>query len=387
MKLIRTLVLFLMAGLIIVSCQKEYSEENGGGTTSATGTLKASGSGECLPSSVQGIYIAAQPLTAANFINVTVNITAIGAYSIATNVVNGYSFSATGIATATGEQTIKLLATGTPTAQGANTFTVKFGTSQCSLVVDVLPVGTGAAVITGINCSGAVLAGTYQQGTATGSGNTVQIQATVTTAGTYTISTNSVNGVSFSGSGALAAGTQMVTLTANGGTPTNSGTVSYTVTSGTNTCDFDITYQSGTTPPVGTYTWSFKVGTTTYSGTCEEAELQPSPAGGLAINGTTSGGDGFGLGIFNLGAGIGTGTYPGVPGTTPPAGKFTALFFYEGNPTTYDYIATTGGNITTIVTSFNATTHVVQGTFSGTALDENGATVNIQQGTFKVHYP
>src|SRR6478672_7586356 len=109
MKLIKTLCFLLLSGLIFLSCGKELSEENGGGSGNAVGTLKADVStGECLPSAVQGIFIAGTPLTTNNFINVTVDITAVGAYVITSNIVNGYSFTAAGVATATGLQTIRL---------------------------------------------------------------------------------------------------------------------------------------------------------------------------------------------------------------------------------------------------------------------------------------
>ncbi len=247
MKLFKTLVLLLMSAVLFLSCEKEYSEENGGGGGMAAGTLKAAGTGECLPSTVSGNYIAGTALTANNFINVTVDFTTAGAYTITSNVVNGYSFSGTGIATSAGVQTVKLTGTGTPTADGLNTFTIQYGTSQCNIVVDVYPTGTGNAVLT-VDCSGFVLGGTYQQNTPMANTNTVQVEVNTTTAGLYNITTNTVNGVTFSGSGFLAVGTQMVTLTASG-TPTTSGVKTYTVTAGTSTCNFNVDYAVGTTPP------------------------------------------------------------------------------------------------------------------------------------------
>ncbi len=384
MKLIKTLAFLFIAGLFIVSCQKEYSEENGGGSSNATGTLKAAGSGECLPSSVQGVYIAGTALTASNYINVTVDIATLGAYTITTDVVNGYSFSASGVATTLGTQTIKLVGSGTPTADGNNTFTVKFGTSQCNIVVQAYPVGTGNAVFSGVDCAGAVLAGTYQQGTATNAGNTVQVEVTVTTAGLYNITTNSQNGVSFSGSGFLAAGTHMVTLTANGGTPTNSGTVTYTVTAGTGTCDFDITYTVGTTPPA--LSWKFTAAGVTYSGTSDEAELDPGPPGSLQVSGeNTTTSSSFMLLLANGTAAISNGSYPG----TLSAGKVTGLFSFNEGAIDYSFILGSGGNISTTIT-INPTTHIIDGTFSGTAkigATGTGTDVAITNGSFKVHYP
>jgi len=53
-------------------------------------------------------------------------------------------------------------------------------------------------------CSLAAIGGTYTQGVSLTSANTVTMLVTVTTPGTYTISTNTVNGVSFSNSGTFA---------------------------------------------------------------------------------------------------------------------------------------------------------------------------------------
>jgi uncharacterized protein (TIGR02145 family) len=61
------------------------------------------------------------------------------------------------------------------------------------------------------------------QGTSATGGATVTLEASVTTAGTYTVFTNTVNGVTFSASGTFAGtGNQTVTLTATG-TPTLAG--------------------------------------------------------------------------------------------------------------------------------------------------------------------
>ena len=389
MKLFRQLTLVLLTGLAFISCQKEYSQENGGaGAGDATGTLKAAGTGECLPSSVQGLFVAGTAVTSSNFINVDVDFTAIGAYTITTNVVNGYSFSASGIATVVGVQTVKLNAnpSGIPTAAGANTFTVTFGGSQCNIVVDVFPTGTGNAVLT-LNCAGAVLAGTYTQGIATSSANTVQVEVSVTSAGLYNITTAAANGVSFSGSGNLPVGTQMITLTANGGTPTASGLVTYTVTAGTSTCTFDVTYAVGTTPPVGGSTWSFKAAGTLYSGEMDDAEVE-------TFMGITyvsmSGGQAAGLGTITL---IFTSTSGGITQTTysgtAMSGRFFSFAFSDGGINAYSGQPGSGSNVTGFIDIYNPTTRVIQGRFNGTA--KNGvtgtATIQITEGKFKTNLP
>ena len=66
-------------------------------------------------------------------------------------------------------------------------------------------------------CSGAVVSGTYTNGTALSVQNTVTLTVNVTTAGNYAISTNTTNGIFFSGSGLFAnTGVQSVTLTGTG---------------------------------------------------------------------------------------------------------------------------------------------------------------------------
>jgi hypothetical protein len=96
-------------------------------------------------------------------------------------------------------------------------------------------------------CTPVTTAGTFTQGVTLTSTNTATVQVTVTTIGAYIISTNTVNGVSFSKAGTFTAtGVQAVILTGTG-TPTNSGVQNFTVTFGTSTCNFSLTFLPGTT--------------------------------------------------------------------------------------------------------------------------------------------
>lgn len=91
-------------------------------------------------------------------------------------------------------------------------------------------------------CSPAIVSGTYAQNIVLTTANTVQIQVNVTTPGTFLISTNVVNGMSFSKSGIFnATGIQNIILNGNG-TPTSSGTKTFTLSYGTNTCNFDVIF-------------------------------------------------------------------------------------------------------------------------------------------------
>ena len=91
-------------------------------------------------------------------------------------------------------------------------------------------------------CTPATVSGTYTQNVTMGAGNTVQIEVNVTTPGTYSITTDNVNGVIFSGSGNFTStGIQSVILSGTG-TPTGTGAKTYTITYGSNNCIFNIVY-------------------------------------------------------------------------------------------------------------------------------------------------
>jgi hypothetical protein len=165
---------------------------------------------------------------------ITATVTQAGTYSISTTA-NGVTFAASGTFASTGAQNIVLTATGTPTAGGANSFTLNT-TPNCSFSrTTVLPSSNGSAVVSAYSCSTAS-AGTLTAGIAV-SGVTQTITATVTTVGTYNISTTS-NGVTFAASGTFAStGAQDIVLTATG-TPTVGGNV-FTYSLNTNpNCSF-----------------------------------------------------------------------------------------------------------------------------------------------------
>ena len=248
MKFFQTLAILLLSIPMLSSCQKEYSEE-GGGTAVAVGTLKKDVSGNCLPARANGIFMAGTTLASTNYLDVTLTFTTTGTYLVTTDTVNGYNFKGVGIINAAGLATVRLTGIGKPIAAGANTFTVKYGTSTCFIVVDVLAAGAAAAIFTPGGapgtCTVATLAGTYKAGTALNSSNTVTLSVNVTTAGTYNITIPAVNGISFSGSGAMAAtGIQNITLVA-AGTPAAAGNFNSTFSNAASNCTFNVTTLAG----------------------------------------------------------------------------------------------------------------------------------------------
>lgn len=90
-------------------------------------------------------------------------------------------------------------------------------------------------------CNKAYVAGTYRQQTALNTSNIVSIPVMVTQTGAWTFSTDTVNGMRFSGSGRFTRiGSQLMILNGSG-TPVNAGSFSIPITAGGVSCDFPVT--------------------------------------------------------------------------------------------------------------------------------------------------
>ena len=81
---------------------------------------------------VEGEYIQGVTLDNSNKVKVHLEVTRPGYYSISTTIVNGYSFSAAGILTTTGLQTISLFGDGTPINAGTDLFTLTGASGACA---------------------------------------------------------------------------------------------------------------------------------------------------------------------------------------------------------------------------------------------------------------
>jgi hypothetical protein len=314
-------------------------------------------------------------MSISNTVVIKVNVTAIGTYSISTASANGITFSGTGALTALGGQTITLTATGTPVATGINNVTVTAGTSTCSFPV----LATDAAIFT-IDCTSAFADGTYEAGVALDASNTVDIGLNITTPGAYAIATTAVNGMTFTGSGNFAtSGPQTITLTGSG-TPIAEGTFNINVTGGGSTCAFDIIVDPGA--PATDLKWKFTQGGVIYEGptlgaiTLPLAGFESTGIGGE----TTDQGISFGLTL--------TKTAP-MQATTfstnnaPPGNTATLLMMDNatGNPVFTGILGS--GTLTVVLTTYNETTKVAAGTFSGTVKNGANAIVSITNGEFK----
>jgi hypothetical protein len=199
--------------------------------------------GNCTGVVLSGTYITGFPLTPANTATIDVNVSAVGAYSISTTIVNGIKFSAAGTFTVTGPQTVTLPGTGTPVAASVSNFPVTGAGTTCSFPVTINPTPVAAYTL---DCAGSTINGTYYVGSALNASNTISLSVNVTAVGSYSISSGpAVNGISFSKTGNFTAtGIQTVAIPGTG-TPAASGAFSYTLTGAIGSCPFSITAVTG----------------------------------------------------------------------------------------------------------------------------------------------
>lgn len=265
MKAQKSLLWLVLLTAFVTSCKKEYSYEKGIFTPSS-GSLQSGTTGDCLGSVVGGTYTADATLADTNYVDVKVDVSTVGYYSISTDTINGFYFSATGSFTATGENTVRLQGSGKPQAPGTNIFTVTYDSTLCTFSITTLVGGSGGTAVYALqgapnNCNPGSTQGTYSAGVATNSSNTATINVDVTTVGTYSIVTTAVNGVTFTGSGTFSGtGAQAVVLNASG-TPTAEGSFTVAVTVGSSTCSFPLTVVAGVIdyfPRTTNSNWSYQ---------------------------------------------------------------------------------------------------------------------------------
>jgi hypothetical protein len=225
----------------------------------------------------------------------------------------------------------------------------------------------------------------------------VTVQVNVDTIGNYVIYTDVQNGYSFKDSGYFSkTGLQTVTLKGSG-KPIQAATSSFTVTFDTSYCMFQITATGissgggggggGSTDTTNTNVtaWQFTEGAKTQNGPFYDVFRDTSYSAGylLTMVGYTPATADSVLEIDVLfpSTGPATGTYS----TTSAAAFYYDDYTVQASPATiYEADPTvTGTNMSIVVTSYNATTKIIQGTFTGTAKNKAGTIVTITGGKFK----
>jgi hypothetical protein len=286
--------------------------------TAPAAVFTYTGAPACTAPVISGSYATGVALGAANYIDLSLNVTSLGTYSITTNTADNIFFTASGIFSATGQQVIRLAGIGSPSSSGTFAFTPSGG--GCPFNINVT--NGGGTSIYSLDCAGAVIAGTYTVGASLTAANTVTIKANVTVAGTYSLST-SANGMTFSASGTFAVGANQNIVLTGLGSPAAPGAGNFAIVGG---CSFSINAVApppanyvltcNVTPPTGTYT----VGTTLVASNRVDVEVNVSGVGGYTITSTTANNITFSkTGVFNT-TGIQTVTLQGSGTPTSPAG-------------------------------------------------------------------
>ena len=124
-------ILFISAG-----CQRSIYWDFG-----AKGTLKDE-AGICFPSAVSGTFYNGITPDDSAFIEVKVNVFSPGTYAISTDLQNGLRFFDSGSFTTTGFHLIKLKPIGKLVSPVPTNFTIRFDTSACSFMLDVIDSAT-----------------------------------------------------------------------------------------------------------------------------------------------------------------------------------------------------------------------------------------------------
>ena len=239
----------IISGILIISCNKEYSLENISNVNNeALGILPADSLGLCSKAYVNGTFYTGASLDNSNYALINVNVASVGKYLITTNVVNGFYFKDSGYFSKTGLQQIELKGYGIPTVPDTTQFVFSFGNSSCSFAVNnVIDTTTGPKnayfklVGYPAACSNILVAGNYKVGVAVDTGSYLIAQLNAITTGAYSINTNIINGYSFSTSGYFTQkGIQSVKIPAMG-TPQKTGFNNFSLISNTGNCNFSTT--------------------------------------------------------------------------------------------------------------------------------------------------
>jgi hypothetical protein len=485
------LCLLAVVMVLAYGCKKEESFEIG--NSPSDGSLQSDVTGDCLPKTVNGTYVATTPLVpATNTITIQVNVTQTGSYLITTDTVNGYFFRGTGTFTTLGNNNVTLRSSGTPFADGTDNFVVSFNGTICDIAVDVLPAGAGGpstfTLVNGgtpPNCASAAVSGTYVTSTALNTSNYVDVTVNVTQIGTYTLSatgggmtfaksgafltlgnqtvrlagtgtptgpagnvtvtfaapfascnfavpvagpavytvdcagadvngtyeenvpldgtntivldvltvtspgaysiTATINGMTFSGSGTLTTAPTTITLTGSGTPSMDAAPTSTLALPAPLSCNIPITVVAG-----ATIDWKFNVGATTYQGSSTQAQYQS--VVGITIvlyHGENPGGETIMLGMTDVAGGMNAGETYRTTSTSSNSAAFLYNFpagdIWTAEPPQPPNPAV--GDMTFTVDSHNTTTKTIVGRFSGTAKNQAGGNVAITNGTFTIVYP
>lgn len=262
--------------VLFISCKKEYSFEGG----LQAGYYIEGSPGNCSPAVLSGFYTAGTPTNSGNTLQLTVHVTTAGNYTIYTLPANGISFTASGNFADTGTRVVTLQCSGTPDSAG--TFLIKIpGAGGCSVTLVVSKKAPAQYTLAGdpADCSGRLLSGTFTMGKAINAANNITLQVIVNTPGDYTITTDTIDGISFSAMGHFTTiGAQKVVLQGTG-IPGGPGLEYFNVKADSSRCSFSIPVQDA--EPIATYVLQSGVGASGF--VCAPQSVQGIFAAGIAL--------------------------------------------------------------------------------------------------------
>jgi hypothetical protein len=280
MKYLKIAIVLFLAGRFLISCQKEYSVEGANGLLVSTGAWQFNDSTTLYAGDMDSAYIDSSTSTQVLHL-VGTSLTGsqnfqmlLYANKFTAGTYKASLFQATFVYSSggntlyqanqlIGEFIVNITAISNTIITGTFSGTALNSTNQVTQITSgrftstFNQSGTGVSVSSGVlgdssgNCKPVTISGLYTQGIALDSTNTIQAQVIVATAGTYSISTNSINGVSFSGSGTfLSTGVQTVTLTGTG-MPASSGLQNFILKYGNSQCAFSLNFGQQATGNTG----------------------------------------------------------------------------------------------------------------------------------------
>lgn len=183
----------------------------------------------CEDIKVEGDYKVGTSLDDKNYISVTVQVSGPCNLRLEGQTTNGFYFQRSGKVLTSGTFTYKIPGYGAPRQVGTTKVEI-FAYNNSKLVLDdcskdvTINAGDGAYTSISFEKSDPLVVGQIS------AGKTITIKVNVSTAGTFSFYTNDLNGVQYSSTNQdLVFGENEVVLYSNGGAPTDSGTIAYTV--------------------------------------------------------------------------------------------------------------------------------------------------------------
>ena len=264
--------------------------------------------------------------------------------------------------------------------------------SQEMTIVPQNAVATGTLKDSLGDCLPDSVYGTYYDGVLPGDTNYVLMKVNVYALGSYSIQSNVQNGFQLSDSGRFTTlGLNTIKLKTSG-TPISIGSTNFTINYDAGSCIITVNVLDSTgsgqggnsgntdTSAAALNQWKFTANGHTYSGGINTAVFT-SLGEILTLAGTMQSGatdTTFGISVQLTSSTVDTGTFQtSLPGNDFSLQKTTGNIIFAANSITSPPV------LNILITSFNATTKVVTGTFTGNSYDTNGNTVPISYGSFQ----